>query len=289
MWCFTPHSMYADDEDEFFAETPQQQTDVGWFETTNRAVFDFNSKFYNYFYIPIGHLYTHIPIEISWTFKNFTQNYTETPKDIVLSILDFDLEAMLISSWRFVLNSFFGIAGLFDVAYNIDVLSYHKTLEDVLHFYHIPSGEFIVLPFFGATTITGLFASVLDFVILSPWMWYFVIPQVGLVFTAHNFLNPFLFIHYHTSSLIYVAIGMNIGNHLYKTAQNASYIASKFNNTIDPYTAIKEDYLQQKQEQFDKYNALRTNGQTNRDNICDYDGYILLPDECEEDTKEYIF
>ena len=282
---------YANDDDEFFTEnTAQQQfSQNDFFNKSNEAVFSFNSKLYKHIYIPLGHLYSKIPIEPIWMFKNFTQNYTDTPKDIILSVFDFDIEALLMSSWRFLLNSFFGIAGIFDVAYNLDILSYHKTFEDVLHFYHIPLGEFIVLPFFGATTITGLFAGIFDFIILSPWMWCFIVPQIGFVFTAHNFLNPFLFINYNTHSLIYVALGMSVGNYLYKTTQDASYIASKFDNTIDPYTAIKEEYLKQKQEQFAKYNKLRLQGQTNRDNVCDYDGYVLLPDECEEDAKEYDF
>ena len=282
---------YANDDDEFFTEnTAQQQfSQNDFFNKSNKAVFSFNSKLYKHIYIPLGHLYSKIPIEPIWMFKNFTQNYTDTPKDIILSVFDFDIEALLMSSWRFLLNSFFGIAGIFDVAYNLDILSYHKTFEDILHFYHIPLGEFIVVPFFGATTITGLFAGIFDFVILNPWMWCFVLPQMGIVFTAHNFLNPFLFINYNTQSLIYVALGMNVGNYIYKTTQDASYIASKFDNTIDPYTAIKEEYLKQKQEQFAKYDKLRLQGQTNRDNICDYDGYVLLPDECEEDAKEYDF
>ena len=285
------HKVYADDDDEFFTTTTSntQNTMEALFEQSNKAVFLFNSKFYKNIYIPIGHLYNKIPIEPIWIFKNFTQNYTETPKDIILSVLDFDIEALLMSGWRFLLNSFFGIAGIFDVAYNLDILSYHKTFEDVLHFYHIPLGEFIVLPFFGATTITGLFSAVFDFVILSPWMWYFVCPQISLVFTAQNFLNTFLFINHNTHSIIYVALDMSVGNYLYKTTQDASYIASKFDNTIDPYTAIKEEYVKQKQEQFAKYDKIRAKGQTNRDNICDYDGYVLLPDECEEDAKEYDF
>ena len=191
------------------------------------------------------------------------------------------------SSWRFLLNSFFGIAGFFDVAYSVDILSYNKTLEDVLYFYHIPSGEFIILPLFGPTTITGMFASIFDFAVFSPWIWYFAVPQISFIFTAQNFLNPFLFINYNTQTLIYATIGMYVGNYIYKTTQNASYIASTFDNTIDPYTAIREDYLKQKQEKFKKYNKIRYKGQTNRDNICDYDGYIAIPDECDEDPKEY--
>lgn len=285
------HDVYGEDDDEFFANIPAQQQSVtqDLFEKSNKAVFKFNSQLYKRIHIPIGRLYNKIPIEVTWTFKNFTQNYTETPKDVVLSVLDLDIEGVLMSTWRFVLNSFFGIAGLFDVAYNIDILSYHKTFEDVLHFYHIPTGEFIVLPFFGATTITELFASIFDFFILSPWMWFFVFPQTSLIFTAHNFLNPLMFINYNTSSLIYVALGMNVGNYLYKIGQDASYMVTKFENTINPYTAIKDDYLKQKKQQFAKYDKIRFEGQTNRDNICDYDGYILLPEECEEDTKEYSF
>ena len=287
MYIQTHNCAIANDDDEFF-QTPQTQSvKTDFFEKSNKTIFEFNSKFYHHIHIPIGHLYDKIPIEITWTFKNFTQNYTETPKDIIFSIFDFDIEAILMSSWRFLLNSFFGIAGLFDVAYNVDILSYNKTFEDVLHFYHIPSGEFIVLPFFGPTTITGMFASVFDFAILNPWIWYFFIPQISLIFTAQNFLNPFLFINYNTQTLIYTAIGMHVGKYVYKITQNASYIASKFDNAIDPYTAIREDYLKQKQEQFKKYNKIRYEGQTNRDNICDYDGYIELPDRCDEDPKEY--
>ncbi len=278
----------ADDDDEFFEDIPVEITNnnLDPLEKSNRAVFKFNTHLYKVF-IPIGKVYEKIPIEIRWTFKNLVQNYTETPKDAVLSVFDFDLEAMIASFWRFAINSIFGFFGCFDVAYSIDLPSYHKTLHHIAHFYHIPNGPYIILPIFGPSSITSTFVSLIDFAFFNPWFWPFIFKPFGFIFSGQNYLNPFLFINYRASSLIYASLGMTAGNYIHLIGTNFANIANLFENSIDPYVAMRNNYLQEKEKSFEKYDEIRKKGQIQYNNICDYDAYIDLPEECNEDPKEY--
>ena len=92
------------DDEEFFLQDDDANlnTNKDPFEKFNRKMYNFNLGFYKTILFPISNFYNnYIPIEIRWTFKNFVQHYTETPKDAVYSVLDLDLEGMLVSTWRF--------------------------------------------------------------------------------------------------------------------------------------------------------------------------------------------
>ena len=282
------YSNASNDDDEFFTEIVKtKQEDKDFVEKSNRIAFNFNKKIYNKIFIPINNVYNKLPIEIRWTYKNFVQNYTETPKDIVLSAFDFDLEAMVVSGWRFAINTIFGLFGLFDIANTLDLPSYHKTLSDIAHFYHIPTGPYIVLPFFGSNTMIGMFMDIVDFTIFNPWFWPFIFQPIGYIFSFQNYLNPFLFINYQSSSLLYASIGMSIGNYIHLMNSNLNEISNVFENSIDPYISMKYNYLQNLKKHFEKYDDIRYNGQIRNENICDYDAMVFLPDECNEDEKEY--
>ena len=251
-------------------------------------MYNFNLGFYKTILFPVSNFYNnHIPIEIRWTFKNFVQHYTETPKDTIYSVLDFDLEGILVSAWRFAINSVFGLFGLLDVATELDLLSCHKTLEEVMHFYSIPTGSYLVLPFLGSTTVSGVFAFGVDFVFFNPWFWPFMAPNVGYIFSAQNYLNPFLFINYQKSSLIYTSLGMTLGNYFHLITTDGGNLYSTINDAIDGYISIRDKYLQMHKKRMEKYDERRKNGTVVQNNICDYDAYIDLPEECEEDPKDY--
>ena len=279
-----------DDDEEFFSQEIDisSRTNGDPFEKFNRKMYNFNLGFYKIFLFPVSNFYNnYIPIEIRWTFKNFVQHYTETPKDAIYSVLDFDLEGMLVSTWRFAINTVFGFFGLFDVANELELLSCHKTLEEVMHFYGIPTGNYLVLPFLGSTTVSGLLASGIDFVFFNPWFWPFIAPNVGYIFSAHNYLNPFLLISYQKSSLIYASLGMTLGNYTHLITTEGSSLYTTINDAIDGYTSVRDRYLQMRKKQMEKYDERRKNGTVVNNNICDYDAYIDLPDECEEDPKDY--
>ena len=132
----------ADDDEDAFAEIQQIEAYDPW-ESLNRKIFGFNEVVFDNVYIPFGRWYeNNIPLAVRWSFKNFTQHYTETPQDMILSVLDFDLEGFLVSLWRFTINSTIGMYGILDPANDLGLKSVHKTFGQVFHFYGIPAGPY---------------------------------------------------------------------------------------------------------------------------------------------------
>src|SRR5574344_2436964 len=80
-----------EDDNEVFAETKQTslKDNTDPFEPFNRTIFKFNIVIFDKILVPFGDWYnSKIPLPVRWTFKNFVQNYTETPQDAILSVFD---------------------------------------------------------------------------------------------------------------------------------------------------------------------------------------------------------
>ncbi len=60
---------------------------------------------------------------------------------------------------RFIVNSTFGIAGLFDIASEIGLSSHSENFDQTLGVYGVPEGPYIFIPFSGPSTLRGVFAS----------------------------------------------------------------------------------------------------------------------------------
>ena len=53
---------------------------------------------------------------------------------------------------RFIINTTAGVAGIFDWASKIDLPKHNEDFGQTLGFWGVPSGPYLVLPFFGAST-----------------------------------------------------------------------------------------------------------------------------------------
>ena len=122
----------ADEEDEEFfsqSKTSVVNTKSDPFIKFNRKIFNFNVLIYDNILIPFDDWYEkNIPLGVRWTFKNYMENWTERPNDVILSILDFDIEGILVSYWKFFVNTVFGLFGGDDVAYFVGLKSYKKSI-----------------------------------------------------------------------------------------------------------------------------------------------------------------
>ena len=282
-----------DDEEALFLlqqqEQKQTKNDRDPFEYFNRKIFDFNMILYDNIFIPYEKFYTkYIPLEIRWTLKNFIQNYTDTPQDMVLSVLDGDIEAIIVSCWRFILNTTFGLFGLFDFAYDTGLSKYNKKFEQILHFYHIPSGPYLVLPIIGSNTIRGTIGMAIEFIFTSPLFLHYMFGIIALSpFTFQYLANPFLLIDYQAKNLKWFSTAWRISNYYHIFIANIGMANILSETSIDRYISFRENYLSSLEDNMKQYENKRWNGVTNRDNICDYEGMVELPKECEEDPKIY--
>ena len=178
MLLFLQKPALADDDDEFFAETPKtkiQANNLDPFESFNRKIFAFNIVIYDKMLVPFSDWYNeNIPLAVRFTFKNIMQNFSTNTRDIILSVFDFDIEAILTSFWRWAIKSTFGVFGGDDVAHTVGLYAYEKSIGNILYFYHIPRGPYLMLPILGPSNLRdgiGLLAYTLT---TSAFCWRYI-------------------------------------------------------------------------------------------------------------------
>ena len=140
-------------------------------EPMNRAIFGFNEVVDDTILEPVAEGYRYItpdPIEDSIT--NFFNNLGEI-NTIVNSALQLKLDKTISSSSRFVINSTVGVLGLFDVATTLGIDRHREDFGQTLGHYGISPGPYLVLPFFGPSSLRdapGFYIDVLIEKDISP-------------------------------------------------------------------------------------------------------------------------
>lgn len=126
------------------------------FESFNRKIFDFNMTLDKVFLKPSARIYDKtVPPIARQMINNFFNNLNLTSV-FVNSTLQGNIKNSLMSFWRFVVNSTFGFAGMFDVANKIGLTPTPETIGDTLAHYGFGPGPYLVLPILGPTTLRDL-------------------------------------------------------------------------------------------------------------------------------------
>lgn len=142
------------------------------YETQNRKVHAFNKKIFGK-----GGKGTYarvVPGEIQNTIHNVAQNLS-MPQVAVNSLLQGDLHGTGIASYRFVVNSTLGIAGIIDVASEFEVEEHDTDFGETLHVWGVGEGAYLELPILGPSTqrdtagrVVDLFTDPLSYAIDEP-------------------------------------------------------------------------------------------------------------------------
>jgi len=121
-------------------------------EPINRAVFGFNEVVDDVILEPVAKGYKYVtPDPIEDSVSNFFNNLGEI-NTIVNSTLQLKFDKTLSSSGRFIINSTVGVFGLFDVATTLGIEKHKEDFGQTLGYYGVPSGPYLVLPFFGPSS-----------------------------------------------------------------------------------------------------------------------------------------
>ena len=145
----------------FFSSTYSSEDDP--LEPINRAVFGFNEVIDDAVLEPVAKGYKYVtpdPVEDSIT--NFFNNLGEI-NTIINSSLQLKFDKTIESSGRLIINSTVGVFGLFDVATLIGIERHNEDFGQTLGYYGVPSGPYLVLPFFGPSSFRdapGFFADI---------------------------------------------------------------------------------------------------------------------------------
>lgn len=106
---------------------------------------------------PVARIYVKItPEPVQQTVHNFFQNL-EQPIVIINDLLQGKFSQSGSDAGRFLVNSTFGVLGLFDVATPMGLEQHDEDLAQTLAVWGVPAGPYLVLPILGPSTFRGAF------------------------------------------------------------------------------------------------------------------------------------
>jgi len=154
----------ADFDDDFDsnAAAPEQLI-ADPLEPFNRGVFWVNDKLYFYLFKPIASGYgSVVPRPARVSVGNFFSNLA-TPIRAGNALLQLEFRSFGTEIYRFVINTTFGIGGLFDPAGSIGgVRKISKDFGQTMGVYHVGPGFYLVLPIVGPSSLRDATGSFVD-------------------------------------------------------------------------------------------------------------------------------
>lgn len=122
-------------------------------EPVNRAVFRFNDTLDTYALRPVARGYDKVmPQFLNDGVTNVFNNLGE-PKNLVNNLLQGKMRDAGIDTARFLLNTTIGVVGVFDVATRMGLQRNDEDFGQTLGAWGVDSGPFVMLPFFGPSTV----------------------------------------------------------------------------------------------------------------------------------------
>ncbi|WNC90083.1 VacJ family lipoprotein [Paraburkholderia sp. FT54] len=199
--------------------TVQTPTKGDPLEGLNRTIFTVNDKLDQYALKPVAKGYVFItpqPVRDSVTnfFSNIGDVYIAANNLLQLKITDGVEDIM-----RIVINTVFGVGGLFDVATLAKLPKHDNDLGLTLGHYGVPAGPYLVLPLFGPSTVRDAVGSI-----------------------GNYYVNPLSYIH--PDGLSWALYGLNIVN-TRANLLNASDVLE--GAALDKYSFVRSAYLQRRQ------------------------------------------
>jgi phospholipid-binding lipoprotein MlaA len=131
-------------------------------EPMNRSVSQFNDGVDAMVLKPVATVYRQaVPPLIRTGVANFFGNLGDA-WSFVNSLLQFKLQNAEENFARFHINTMFGIFGIFDVASELNIEKHSEDFGQTLGHWGVPAGPYLVLPFFGPSTLRDTAALPID-------------------------------------------------------------------------------------------------------------------------------
>ncbi len=220
------HAVYAaaGDEvdflsDDFYEDEPEVETVGDPIEPFNRAMFQFNDHAYTYVFKPVAEGYAAVlPVDIRGIIDNFFRNLEE-PVVFINCLLQGRLSDAGSALVRFVANSTIGVGGLVDFAdREIGFEPVEASMGETLGVWGIGDGFYLVVPFFGPSTLRDFSGDIVDSLAMTPY-------------------------YTHIDSW-----GGKIGIYAEKTTNEISLHLGEYEDlkklSFDPYVALRNSYFQ---------------------------------------------
>ena len=156
-------------------------------ESFNRTIFAFNRGFDRILLKPIAVAYRDVvPAPGRRGVHNFLTNL-RSPVVLANDLLQFEAERASVTIGRFVVNTTIGIVGIFDVATELGLVYHGEDFGQTLAVWGIPSGPYLMLPFFGPSNPRDAVGLVFDFLIDPFNIWLRNTDEEYLVYARGGF------------------------------------------------------------------------------------------------------
>lgn len=188
------------------------------YESLNRKTFRFNQAFDATILKPIAKVYRSVlPAPVRSGINNVYNNVNMMPT-VANDLLQAEWNYALKDTWRFVINSTLGIAGILDVAERCGLPAHSNDLGITLAKWGDKQSPYFVIPFLGPSTFRDGMGLMFDYTLFTPY----------------PYLSPTL-----NTSLIGVRY-VDLRSQMLDTEK-------LMNDALDKYTFMRDAYLQHRQ------------------------------------------
>jgi phospholipid-binding lipoprotein MlaA len=207
-------------------------------EPVNANIFEFNVKVDRYVLKPVAKGYDFVVPDVAQVgISNIFSNLRFTPR-FLNNVFQGKIKGAGIEVGRFLINSTVGLAGFFDVATKIDLVTPEEDLGQTLGFYGVKPGPYLVLPLLQPFTVRDFVGYVGD-VFLNPINWLVVpIIEVDEV--------PSVIEHKNRTTTSIIQLGGRVGEIVNDRSRNLEKFQGVEEATLDLYTAVRNAYLQKR-------------------------------------------
>jgi phospholipid-binding lipoprotein MlaA len=211
-------------EDEEFEDYEEGEVISDPLEPFNRAVFVFNDRLYFLVIKPLAQGYANlVPEDFRVVIKNFFHNIT-APVRVINCLLQGKVKDAANEVLRFSINTTVGVFGLAPVAESFGIKGKEEDFGQTLAVYGVGQGPYLVLPIIGPSSLRDLVGTATD-----------------------AFLDPLN----HISRLETVA-AIQSYKYINKTSLHLGEYEELKASALDPYTALKDAYVQYRDEEVKK-------------------------------------
>ena len=138
------------------------------FESYNRSMDSFNDTVDQYVLKPVAQGYEAVtPAPVQTGVSNFFSNLDDVLV-IFNDLFQFKFKQLASDTGRLLINSTVGIFGLIDWASDIGLEKHNEDFGQTLGYWGVPSGPYLILPFWGPSTVRDAGGFVADSAYLDP-------------------------------------------------------------------------------------------------------------------------
>jgi phospholipid-binding lipoprotein MlaA len=222
-----------------FAKADEEDGDeYGPWEPMNTNIFEFNRQVDRFVLKPVAKGYNFVmPDQVQLGISNIFYNLRFAPR-FFNNVFQGKVKGAGIEVGRFVVNSTVGVAGFFDVAKHVDLVTPEEDLGQTLGFYGVNPGPYLVLPFLQPFTVRDFIGYVGD-IFLNPINWL-VLPIIEVEGV------PSVIDHEDRTTTSIIQLSARVGEIVNERSRNLETYQGVEEATLDLYTAVRNGYLQKR-------------------------------------------